>query len=150
MTAIDLNYVPALDAGPPTSVRALWRLRITCGSLLVVSAFLLAACGDAPDAAAPEDTAGVTASAIDLSPDAYDIATYSLDAAFTDLTLGEDIDDAEPKLRAAMPDADVKRLYATDGRTLLVARDGEREVLAVFTPVGPLTTQLDAFGARIP
>ena len=104
--------------------------------------------------------------ALDTSPDTdiYGIEKDSYRADFfreDSISLGMDSDDVEPLLQAWLDTADVETTslrtsFREDGRTVLIAtREGLKDdavsaeqVYAEFTPIGPLSNNLDFIGLR--
>ena len=157
------SQVSALDAGSPSTPRRnLWRSRIKSGTL-AMACLALTACNNADPQPSetietPEPPAYASASDYDKSDFTPDLARYY------GLEPGMDSEVAEPLIRTAFSaegegiiSTDVKTIYATVGRTIIVATvegllddsiAGE-QLYAEFTPVSPLTNSLDFYGARI-
>ena len=132
---------------------------------------LLAACAAETDTPA-QDTASLSSppsqDSVEPSPPGYgspDDFTRDLfnEAPIEGLTPGMDVDVAEPILRESFlsggedaGDGEVARLYATDGRTILLAtRFGladdsidSLQLYAEFVPISPLQTSLEFTGVR--
>ena len=108
----------------------------------------------------------VAAAPVEASPDTdiFGIEKDSYRADFfreDSISLGMDSDDVEPLLQAWLDTADVETTslrtsFREDGRTVLIAtREGLKDdavsaeqVYAEFTPIGPLSNNLDFIGLR--
>ena len=166
----DLDNQAAASRGPGSSPGK---------RLIVAAALFLAACSDAADlpvAAPGNDIVAGDAEGVELPATLESDELYSIeqDAFSADLfnistiTLGMDSDDVEPILQewadavtegegSRNSSSSVRTSYREGGRTVILAtREGllddsvaGEQVFAEFTPVGPLSNNLDFVGLRI-